>query len=244
MRRDYETVAFEFENFPAILTGRPRAVCLHTDGNPSPHSALDSLNWGDRERAFSIHYYVEANGVIYAGVDPTYHAWHVKESRKAKERGWEVKHPEIAGERGDIGVIGIEHVQDETGHWSQETRISSLLLVHDLLQRWPELAIVEHADLDPWNRPNDVGDALHLGDFKADLADLDRGLEPWRTVGEEATGTPRPDSDRPPLTIVPDDTASWPTALSVLEDRVDELEGAVIALTTSLTRLREHLREI
>jgi hypothetical protein len=98
--------------------------------------------------------------------------------------------------------------------------------------------------LDPWQRADDVGDALHLGDLRDDLTDLLSGeAAPWRTVGEEATGTRKPAEERPPLAIVPAASASWPTALSALEARVNELEATAITLSASLSRLREHLRE-
>ena len=237
---------FEFKNFPVINIGIPRAICLHTDGNPAPHTALDALKWGDRTGSFSIHYYIDADGTVFDGVPDEQLAFHVKEYRQADSKGWPVTHPGVEGKRGDIGVIGIENLMDSTGHWSQETRISLLLLVSDLVREWPHLAdaIVEHADLDPWQRAEDVGDALHLGDFRDDLADLLSGESaPWRTVGEIATGTRKPEEERPPLTIVPAATASWPTALSALEARVNELETTAITQAASLTRLREHLRE-
>ena len=238
--------AFTFANFPVIDTGTPRAICLHTDGNPAPHTALDALNWGDRTGSFSIHYYIDSDGTIFDGVPDEELAFHCKEYRKVDSKGWPVTHPGVEGKRGDIGVIGIENVMDETAHWSQETRISLLLLVSDLVREWPHLAdaIYEHADLDPWQRADDVGDALHLGDLRDDLTDLLSGeAAPWRTVGETATGTRKPAEERPPLAIVPAASASWPTALSALEARVNELEATAITLSASLTRLREHLRE-
>jgi hypothetical protein len=237
---------FEFKNFPVINIGIPRAICLHTDGNPAPHTALDALKWGDRTGSFSIHYYIDADGTVFDGVPDEQLAFHVKEYRMAASKAWPTTHPDVEGKRGDIGVIGIENVMNASAHWSQETRISLLLLVSDLVREWPHLAdaIVEHADLDRWQRADDVGDALHLGDFRADLADLLSGESaPWRTVGEVATGTRKPEEERPPLAIVPAASASWPTALSALEARVNELEATAITLSASLTRLREHLRE-
>ena len=237
---------FVFANFPAIVTGTPRAICLHTDGNAAPHTALDALKWGDRTGSFSIHYYIDADGTVFDGVKDEHLAFHVKEYRKADSKGWPVTHPGVEGKRGDIGVIGIENLMDSTGHWSQETRISLLLLVADLVREWPHLAdaIVEHADLDPWQRAEDVGDALHLGDFRDDLADLLSGESaPWRTVGEVATGTRMPESARPKLTIVPATAAAAPTQLAALAKRVDQLEANAITQAASLSRLREHLRE-
>ena len=245
MRDTYPTRLYKFTHFPVIDTGTPRAIVLHTDGNAKPHTALDALNWGNRTGSFSAHYYIDADGTVFDGVKDEQFAAHCKEYRKAHSKGWPVTHPDMEGNRGDIGVIGIENLMDSTGHWSQETRISLLLLVSDLIAKWPHLAdaIFEHADLDPWQRADDVGDALHLGDFRDDLEDLHADFDPWRTVGEVATGTRKPEEERPPLAIVPAASASWPTALSALEDRVDELEAAAITLTASLTRLREHLRE-
>jgi len=114
------------------------------------------------------------------------------------------------------------------------------------VKQWPHLAeaIVEHADLDRWTRAEDVGPALHLGDFRDDLADLLSGESaPWRTVGEVATGTRRPETARPKLAIVPATAAAPQTQLAALESRVDELEATAITLSASLSRLREHLRE-
>jgi len=89
-----------------------------------------------------------------------------------------------------------------------------------------------------------VGPALHLADFRADISDLLSGESaPWRTVGEVATGTRRPESARPKLTIVPATAAAAPTQLAALAKRVDELEANAITQAASLTRLREHLRE-
>ena len=248
MRDAYPIEKFRFKNFPVIDTGIPRAICLHTDGNPAPHTALDALKWGDRTGSFSIHFYVDGDavGTVYECAPPEEMAFHVKEYRMADSRGWPVTHPGVEGKRGDIGVIGIENVMDATGHWSQETRISLLLLVGNLVKQWPHLAdaIVEHADLDRWTRADDVGEALHLADFRADLSDLLSGESaPWRTVGEVATGTRMPESARPKLAIVPATAAAPQTQLAALAKRVDELEANAITQAASLTRLREHLRE-
>ena len=246
MRDAYPIEQFEFKNFPVINTGIPRAICLHTDGNPNPHTALDALKWGDRTGSFSIHYYIDADGTVFDGVPDEQLAFHVKEYRMAASKAWPTTHPDVEGKRGDIGVIGIENVMNASAHWSQETRISLLLLVGNLVKQWPHLAdaIVEHADLDRWTRAEDVGPALHLADFRADISDLLSGESaPWRTVGEVATGTRRPESARPKLTIVPATAAAPQTQLAALESRVDELEATAITLSASLSRLREHLRE-
>ena len=103
--------------------------------------------------------------------------------------------------------------------------------------------MVEHGTLDPFQRADDVGDALSIPDLKADIDDLLNGREPWRTVGEVATGTRMPESARPKLTIVPATAAAAPTHLAALAKRVDELEANAITQAASLTRLREHLRE-
>jgi hypothetical protein len=238
-RDTYEVVAFDFEDsFPTFEVGRPHCIVLHTDGNPSPHSALDSLTWGRRERAFSCHYYIEADGVVYSAVDPTHLAFHVKEHRRAAEWGWPITHRKVSGRRGDIGAIGIEHVQDADAHWSQETRISSLLLVRDLMTRWPELAIVEHGDLDPWQRANDVGDALNLADFRADLRDMREGRTPWRTVDVLATGQRHPGpAPAPPsvdLASIAETEIRQAARITLLEDRLNTLESAHAASQRAL----------
>ena len=248
MRRVFPTKQFQFKNFPEIIwDGPPHAVCVHRDGNSSPHSALDSLQWGDRAGAFSIHAYVDNDeeGTVYECVDAEkgVHAFHVKEYRLSEKRGWPVTHPEISGKRGDINLVGIEVVENATGHFEQPQRISLLLYIATLLERWPDLDVVEHGSLDPFQRADDVGDALSIPDLKADLDDLLNGREPWRTVGEVATGTRMPESARPKLAIVPASAAAAPTQLAALAKRVDELEASAITQAASLSRLREHLRE-
>jgi len=171
------------------------------------------------------------------------HAFHVKEYRLSEKRGWPVTHPEISGKRGDINLVGIEVVENATGHFEQPQRISLLLYIATLLERWPDLDVVEHGSLDPFQRADDVGDALSIPDLKADLDDLLNGREPWRTVGEVATGTRMPESARPKLAIVPASAAAAPTQLAALAKRVDQLEASAITQAASLSRLREHLGE-
>jgi broad specificity phosphatase PhoE len=102
--------------------------------------------------------------------------------------------------RGDIRAIGVETVElagpgapgvDQAYHLTQETRITLLLRVADYLRQFPSIdpftQVHSHAELDPWTRPNDPGDALNIGDFRDDLRDLLDGCEPWRTVGSVAT---------------------------------------------------------
>lgn len=143
--------------------GAPLGVVVHRQGNPihdtraGGATALNSIRWGIREGAFSIHYYVEG-GTVYRCVDEARHAFHVLEFRVAQERGrpiyrdsfmakvpqWLTAKPkgQFAGAskpRGDIGMLGIECVDrqraDGSVYFDQATRRSLVLLVRDILVR-------------------------------------------------------------------------------------------------------------
>lgn len=132
--------------------------------------------------------------------------------------------------RGDVGLIGIETVDhrraDGSIYLDQDTRITTLLLCRDITRRaalrskrlikdlifpW-----YSHAQLDPWTRPDDPGQALYMIDFQADLLDLIVGREPWRTTGKEYDGrhsnpglgpyVPAPVTDQTTYTVKPGDT--------------------------------------
>ncbi len=221
MTRDsYRIVRFRFANLPGWPTGKPLRGCLHTDGNPRPHTALGALTWGNRVRAFSIHHYIE-DDVDYQCIPEDWHASHVKESRKAAALGYPVNWPGLAA-RGDLRTVGFEHVQDAAAAWSPDTRLTSVLVGADVLRRHGPIPFHEHADLDPWTRAFDVGQALHVGDWRRDVDDVLAGLEPFRVVGPTASGARHQGERPPPLvdldTVDPaprpaappsDDTWSW-----------------------------------
>ena len=195
MRDTYATITYEFTNIRSRITQPINRICLHRNANPGA-TALNTLHWGNRTRAFNIHAMVE-DGVVYDAIAPGELAYHVREWRLAAEMGFVVDVPGLSRKRGDYGCIGIE-TSDIVGggpgqeySLSQETRISLLLYCRDLVQTHDELiadSILEHANYDPWTRANDLGDALYIPDFRADLAELPAGMEPWRTVQEFAYG--------------------------------------------------------
>jgi N-acetylmuramoyl-L-alanine amidase CwlA len=209
MRTTYETRPFDFT---VTTAQQPRRVILHRQDNPGA-KALAALEWGKRTDSFSIHSYI-GDKVCYDAVSPFRHAFHVLESRVAQEKGWRVYGP--YGYRGDYDSIGVE-CEDVLGgapgqaySLTQETRITLLLRVaayikaHNLT---PE-NVWEHADLDPYARKDDLGDALNILDFRLDLHDYLAGRTPWRTVGKYARGTravaapaPAPSTDSPPFSI-------------------------------------------
>lgn len=207
MRMSYETRKFTCDN--PVLKGEvwpepPNRIILHRQGNPGA-KALNALTWGNRTGAFSIHSYIE-DGVCYDAVEANVQAFHVKETKWARAWGFPTPHG-----RGDYRAYGIETVDvtggapDQQYSLSQDTRITLLLVVRDVCQQFnisPE-NVFEHADFDPVTRSEDLGDALNVTDFRADLVDLMAGREPWRTVGRFATGKMAPDSWKPADPIPP-----------------------------------------
>ncbi len=201
MRRTYEVERFDFTNLPGHEHGDPQRVVVHRQGNPGAR-ARASLAWGNEFKTYSIHSYVEDTVCIDA-VPPERHAYHVREHRKAAEFGCPTRHVgwrRVWGPRGDIRAIGVETVElagpgapgvDQAYHLTQETRITLLLRVADYLRQFPSIEplaqVHSHAELDPWTRLHDPGDALNIDDFRDDLRDLLDGREPWRTVGPVAT---------------------------------------------------------
>lgn len=184
MRRDYQITDFAFSRVGPTHT--PLRLVLHTDGNPNPHTGLSSLKWGESSGAFTIHWYID-DAIAYRAIPEDRHAFHVLEPRIAEEKGYTVWYGNQ--KRGDIGAIGIEHKMEPDGSWSQETRITSVLLGADILRRHPNIAVSEHAEWDPWTRANDVGDALYIPDWLADVNDVIAGKTPYRTVGPTANGS-------------------------------------------------------
>lgn len=204
MRDTYTIVDVGFPNLPGWPTGPPTRGILHTDGNPNAHTALGAMGWGDRVRAFSIPWYIEGK-IAYRGVPEDWHASHVREPRVAAQKGWPTTWPGLSKPRGDIRALGFEHVMEPDGTWDQETRLTSVLLGADVSDRWPRLHWDEHAAYDPWTRPNDVGRALWVPDWRADVADVLAGREPYRVVGVDdprftgsATEPVRPSIDPTP----------------------------------------------
>lgn len=207
MRTAYERREFEFDNWQESISQQPDRVVVHRQGNPGA-KAINSLNWGNDTQAYTIHSYA-AGKVCYDAIPPSRHAFHVKEYRKVQTRGG--KWSGLYGPRGDYNSVGVE-CEDvkgggpgQTYSLTQDTRITLLLRVRDYLRQFnltPE-AVEMHSDLDPWTRSADLGNALNLGDFRADLDDLLAGREPWRTVGQYATAVPAPLSWKPSANAVP-----------------------------------------
>ena len=219
MRNTYVTKTFAFNNpsLAPIKFGKPNRIILHRQGNPGA-KAPNSLNWGNNTAAFSIHSYIERD-TSYDAVNPEYTAYHVKQWVKASEMGYPTVFSGLV--RGDFGAIGIETVDEGTTgayYLHQETRITLLLRVAAYMRAYPHLTVgtvYEHADFDPWDRPDDLGNALNILDFRDDLSDLLSGKEPWRTVGPIANGyrttVGKPPTTPPPLTM--SDGLSWVEAI-------------------------------
>lgn len=198
MRMTYRIEQFTFTNpaLPQVNWGAgPTHVVIHRQDNLGV-GARAALEWGNREAAFSIHSYIDEDLCIDA-MPANLQAWHVREGRKAASFGIE------AGPygRGDWRVYGIETCDDpvEAGseqqyRLTQETRITLLLATYDVIRQFsiPTQNVLEHADLDPWTRADDLGDAIYMPDFRADLEDLLAGRTPWRTVQRNAYGRPAP----------------------------------------------------
>lgn len=187
--------------FPAYRMGTrtqvPTKIVVHRQGNPGAEGE-NGISWMARTGAASIHHYVD-DGTVFRGIPEANHAFHVLEGRRAGMFGLPTYGP--YGRRGDYDTIGIE-VEDEdaestalvrgqTYGFSQESRITLVLLLADILRRYPRLKttdIITHSDLDPWTRPLDPGDAINMTDLRLDVQDVRDGNEPWRTVGATASG--------------------------------------------------------
>lgn len=212
MRSTFNIRSFRFTN-PSLKgwpTGQPQRGILHTQGNPGA-AALNALKWGNRTGAFSIHWYVQ-DRVAYRCISETRQAFHAKQSTRARARGY----PTTRG-RGDTRAIGIEHVETREDVWSQETRITSVLLGAAITRRYPWIAWSDHSEWDPRNRPDDTGNRLYVPDWIADVYDVIGGREPWRTVTAEYDGS-RPAADRG------DSAVDVRGELQIIRDSVDEIE--------------------
>lgn len=233
MRTTYAVQRFVFDNWFLTTAQVPRRIVIHRQGNLGV-KALNALTWGNREKAFTIHSYV-GDDTCYDAIPAGRHAFHVKEARKVKELGGRVTGS--YGTRGDYDSIGIE-TEDVAGgapgqaySLTQETRITLLLRVRDYLLEFPHLTpndVYEHGQLDPWTRPNDLGDALNVLDFREDLKDLLAGRTPWRTVGTFARGTratggapATPPAPPSPVVLSDDDV------IAVIKDR--SAKGVVVS---------------
>lgn len=238
MRTNYTLTMFT--GFPEgrlnTIPQHPTKVVWHRQGNPGAEGE-NGLAWGARTGAFSIHFYID-DQTVFEGIPWDRHAFHVSESLKAGDFG--LQSNGVYGARGDYGTIGIE-MEDEDADstelapgqaygLSQETRISAVLLGADILRWFPWLGVadfIEHADLDPWNRPEDLGDALYLPDFRLDVADALAGREPWRTVGKFARGVET--TEQPPLTPPPDASGDA-VARELIRDAIGLLQRAEVAI--------------
>lgn len=231
MRQDYPVVR---DLFPATIAQTPKRVIVHRQGNPGAR-AQNAINWGQSTRSFSIHRYVDSDpeGTVFYTQEHTQHANHVLEARIARDRGFRVDGP--YGARGDYDSFGIETCdvwgggEGQTYSLPQETRISLVILCRDALidfQLTPE-DISEHADWDPWQRPDDLGQALYIPDLREDVRDLLEGREPWRTVQEFAFGGPAPESWKPSPPPAP---SGDQLAIEYLHDIKRSAEAAEAAL--------------
>lgn len=204
MRDTYEYIApgpFPPERVNTAHQPIIRKVVWHRQGNPGAEGE-NGINWMARTGVASIHAYVD-DGKVFEGVPWDRHAFHVLEHRKAANFGLRTNGD--YGVRGDYDTFGVE-LEDESPSstelapgqaygLSQETRITAVLLGADILRWFPGLTVtdfIEHADLDPFTRPEDVGDALYMPDFRLDVLDAFEGRTPWRTVGKYARGTANP----------------------------------------------------
>lgn len=213
MRNNYETIRYDFSNWFLTVTQVPDRIVIHRQGNPGA-TALHALNWGNSTKAFTIHSYIGGKR-CYDAIDPRRHAFHVKEYRRAATLGFASNGQ--YGRRGDYNSIGIE-AEDVRGgapgqaySLTQDTRITLVLRVAAYCREFniSPMRIYEHADLDPWTRSEDLGDALNVGDFRQDVADVLAGRTPWRTVGVHATGAR---NTSPPNVVVPPSLPSAPPA--------------------------------
>lgn len=197
----------------------PKQIVVHRQGNPGVEGQ-SGIKWMARTGLASIHYYID-DDIVYSGVPTDRHAFHVLEPRKVTGRITYGPH----GRRGDYDTIGIE-CEDESPAsadlapgqkygLSQDTRVSLVVLLATLMWqsdgRLTPADIVFHSTLDPWTRPEDLGDALNLDDLRLDVKDLLDSRTPYRTVGRHARGerrpvtvpAPKPAAPTPPVRVAP-----------------------------------------
>lgn len=222
MRTSYLSLAsptpFSWERMHTSFQ-RPTKVVVHRQGNPGV-DGVNGIQWMARTGAASIHWYLD-DARAYYGIPENRHAFHVLESREA----WKFGLPSSGsyGNRGDYNTIGIE-CEDEsptsddlapgqTYGISQETRITLVYLLSDILQRnnLGVMDIIRHQDLDQWTRPTDPGDAINISDLRKDVQDVINGKTPWRVVDKYATGDPKPEPVMDNLSPVfnPDNPNFW-----------------------------------
>ncbi|HIC69720.1 MAG TPA: hypothetical protein EYO90_09380 [Candidatus Latescibacteria bacterium] len=81
---------------------------------------------------------------------------------------------------------------------------------------------------------------MFVPDYRADLADLIQGREPWRTVGETANGRPHPgpapESPGPTVTTatLAEEQIRQAVRVSLLEERLDSIQTAQESLRDAL----------
>lgn len=188
--------------FPAGTAQQPDRVIIHRQGNPGARAG-NALHWMATQ-GLSIHEYVDTDGVCYHAQHWDQHAKHCLEARKAEAFGLDVRTP-WGEKRGDWRAVGVETTDIAEGapgqpySLPQETRITLVYRVADIcrIANIPVERIYEHADFDPWQRAEDLGEALNVPDFREDVRDRMEGREPWRTVQQFATGAPAPESWKP-----------------------------------------------
>ena len=207
MRTTYTRIDTPFPAHRMTTTAqRPKKIVVHRQGNPGAEGE-NGIKWMVRTGAASIHRYIDDEKVFF-GIPTDRHAFHVRGYRRTEEFG--LPFSGQYGPRGDYDTIGVECEDEDqnsaqlapgqTYGLSQETRISLVLVLRDLIREYPDLTvmdIIRHQELDPWTRPEDTGDALNLADLRADVQDLLDGEAPWRTVQTYATGAAAPQSWKP-----------------------------------------------
>lgn len=232
MRQTYTSQRYTFARESSAASQSVKRIVVHRQGNPGAR-AINSLDWGNRTGAYTIHYYVE-DGTVYRAIPENKHAFHVREARKAQAEGYRVTG--AYGTRGDYDSIGIETVDLPGGgpgqsyHLSQETRISLVPLLAEIVQRHGLSVdrIEEHAHWDPWTRPEDLGNALYIPDLRLDVQDQIEGRTPWRTVQAHAFGRAAPSSWKPS-----------PQTPPAPPQRPVDLSGVSEAITTAETALQD-----
>lgn len=193
--------------FPTATAQTPDRVIIHRQGNPGALAA-NALRWM-LTQGLSIHEYIQDDTSFHAQHWDQF-AKHCIEYRKAEALGFDVTTP-WGEKRGDWRAVGVETCDISGGgpgqaySLSQDTRITLVLRVADIcrIAGIPVNRIYEHADFDPWQRADDLGNALNVPDFRLDVADVLAGREPYRTVQQYAYGTPttmtRPVVAPPPI---------------------------------------------
>lgn len=184
------------EKYDVPLVKPGNRIIVHRTANPNA-GARQVAAWFWNEFKASCQYIVDQKEIVKC-VDPKWHAYHVKEARKAKELGFKDK---LNGwPRGDVGAIGIEMVERKVRGKlciPDKTKEKVVALIRDML-RYPEaynldpnekIHILGHSELDPWNRNRDPDELWDPDDIRAAVGDVQRKpLAPAVAVPEGVDG--------------------------------------------------------